>query len=163
MDDKTKIIVLSVILVLILAAAVVYFVFYDKKDCPSCRVCPPPYCPSCPVCPPPDCPKLPEKYPSTSVKPFPPMGKGLAQLIGYNGYSQLYLEAALSPITNDEYLPDADNKCESGDTFHKETKTCSNKGGLVGQFVAGLDDEVSGIHAYTYVIGKSGQIYTTPI
>jgi flagellar basal body-associated protein FliL len=34
MDDKTKIIVLSVILVLILAAAVVYFVFYDKKDCP---------------------------------------------------------------------------------------------------------------------------------
>ena len=35
MDDKTKIIVLSVILVLILAAAV-YFVFYDKKDCPSC-------------------------------------------------------------------------------------------------------------------------------
>jgi hypothetical protein len=153
--DNIKII-LSLLLVLTIGCCIYLFVFppYKYPDCPNC--------PDCPVCPPPDCPKLPEKYPSTSVKPFPKMGKGQEQLIGYNGYSQLFLEAGLSPNINDEYLPDADNKCESADIFHKETKTCSNKGGLVAQFVAGLSDEVSGIHAYTYVIGKSGQIYNTP-
>ena len=156
--DNIKII-LSLLLVLTIGCCIYLFVFppYKYPDCPSC-----PNCPDCPVCPPPDCPKLPKKYPSTSVKPFPPMGEGKGQFIGYNGYSQLYLEAALSPREYDEYLPDADNKCESGDEIDPKTKNCVNKDGLVGQFMAGLSDEVSGIHAYAYVIGKSGQIYNTP-
>ena len=156
--DNIKII-LSLLLVLTIGCCIYLFVFppYKYPDCPTC-----PNCPDCPHCPPPDCPKLPKKYPSTSVKPFPPMGKGQAQLIGYNGYSQLYLEAGVYPRTYDEYLPDIDNKCELDDEMDLKTKNCVNKGGLVGQFVAGLSDEVSGIHAYTYVIGKSGQIYNTP-
>ena len=154
MDDKTKIIGLVVILVLILAAAVVYFVFYDCPDCPTCKacsVCPTPDCPACPV--------LPTKYsPETQQQTFPIGTRRSFIPDGCNSsYSQLVLEATILPPLKGKYLA-ADGKCEEGDDT-TDKKYCENKGGLVAQFVSGTEDQ-DGICAMTYGIGKSGQIYT---
>jgi hypothetical protein len=140
MNDKTG---LSLILVVILAAAIVYFVFYYKK-CPNCTSCP-------------RCPTLPTKYLPTPQQTFP-IGTQRAIVPDncISSYSQLVLESLQPPLKKGQYLA-AEGKCEVGD-ISPVNNYCENNGGLVAQFVSGTQDQDE-MCAKTFGIGKSGQIY----